>query len=286
MEPKAFHATNDVCYMSAVSCRLPSLVKLIHNLCFCPHSIGLSLDQYQNRCPNQLEEQTYDAKAHDMWCVGHILFELVTGTKLYSVEDTFMKEGGLEALLEGDLKSYLREVGLLNCFKTRPFAVLQGLLAVDENKRLTAAQVTEHPWFSNYHRRYNKSMEMRISMFCSLSKFTFPQYFCLYTDTDALKWQNAAEDLLENFPFYPQKFWMNCEKRILWRISDQNVRFVYALYVISGFNDFSQDTKTRETCNILISTRVVARLSSICSMSGKTKNSTEHNRQCTRTVNL
>jgi len=98
-----------------------------------------------------------------------------------------MKEGGLEALLEGDLKSYLREVGLLNCFKTRPFAVLQGLLAVDENKRLTAAQVTEHQWFSNYHRRYNKSMEMRIN-------------------TDALKWQNAAEDLLENFPFYPQKF--------------------------------------------------------------------------------
>jgi len=179
-----------------------------------------------------------------------------------------MKEGGLEALLEGDLKSYLREVGLLNCFKTRPFAVLQGLLAVDENKRLTAAQVTEHQWFSNYHRRYNKSMEMRIN-------------------TDALKWQNAAEDLLENFPFYPQKFWINwMEKRILWRISDQNVRFVYALYVISGFNDFSQDTKTRETCNILISTRVVARLSSICSMSGKTKNSTEHNRQCTRTVNL
>lgn len=151
-------------------------VELIHNLCFCPYSKGLSLDQYQNRCPNQLEEQTYDAKAHDMWCVGHILFELMTGTKLYSVEDTFMKEGGLEALLEGDLKSYLREVGLLNCFKTRPFAVLQGLLAVDENKRLTAAQVTEHQWFSNYHRRYNKSMEMRISMFCLLSNYIYPLY--------------------------------------------------------------------------------------------------------------
>lgn len=142
---------------------------------------GLSLDQYQNRCPNQLrmanevldeyQEKMYDAKAHDMWCAGHILFELMTGSKLYSVEDTFEIEGGLQALFEGNLKDHLKEIGLLKCFMTRSFAVLQGLLTVDEKERYTAAQVTEHKWFSNYHRRYAKSLKTKIGMFSALRIF-------------------------------------------------------------------------------------------------------------------
>jgi len=145
----------------------------------------LSLDQYQNRCPNQLTEQMYDAKAHDMWCAGHILFQLMTGSKLYTVEDTFMIEGGLRALFEGKLKSHLSKVGLLSCFMMRPFAVLKGLLAIEEADRWTAAQVMEHQWFHNYHRRYAKSLESKI-------------------DSDALKWQIAARQM-DDFPFYPRK---------------------------------------------------------------------------------
>ncbi len=133
------------------------------------HKQCLSWDKYQNRCPKQMDHQSYDAKAHDMWCIGHMFFELMTGTELYSVEDTFVGEGGLEALRNGTLIKYLRGVGLINCFRTRSIRVLQGLLAVDEGKRMSAAEVTESEWFKEYHRRYARNLMAKISMFSNLS---------------------------------------------------------------------------------------------------------------------
>jgi len=149
----------------------------------------LSLNEYQNRCPLQLGENPhcYNAKAHDMWCVGHMLFQLMTGRKLYAVEDTFMRptgEGGLRALYENQLKAHLKSIGLLHCFMMRSFSVLKGLLTVNETERMTAKQVTEHEWYSSYyHRKYGKNLNTKIH-------------------SDALKLRKVAE-WMQDFPFFP-----------------------------------------------------------------------------------
>ena len=128
---------------------------------------GLSLDQCQSQCPNQLSGQIYDAKAHDMWCLGHILFELMTGSKLYVSEDIFdidNPDGGLKALYDGSLPQYLKSIGLLECFMMRSFSVLKGLLTVDESQRWSASKVIEHSWFKIYHQKYAQSLNHKISM--------------------------------------------------------------------------------------------------------------------------
>merc|ERR1719242_1775294 len=106
----------------------------------------LSLDQCQSQSPNQLNGQMYDAKKHDMWCLGHILFELMTGSKLYSAEDVFDLEdpdGGYRALCNGTLPQYLKSIGVLKHFMMRSFSVLRGLLAVEEEQRWTAGKVIQ-----------------------------------------------------------------------------------------------------------------------------------------------
>ena len=102
-----------------------------------------------------------------MWCVGHMLFELMTGSKLYASEDIWAREGGLKALYDGTLIKYLRSVGLLNCFRVKSVTVLQGLLTVDEGTRMTAAQVAQSDWYRAYHRKYAASHDQKISMFYS-----------------------------------------------------------------------------------------------------------------------
>merc|ERR1719242_118015 len=151
---------------------------------------SLSLDHCQSQCPNQIEGQSYNAKAHDMWCIGHILFELMTGSKLYDAEDTFHGniDGGLKALYDGTLPQYLTSIGLLNCFMMRSFSVLKGLLTVDEDKRWTATKMMQHSWFKNYHQNNTPSVVLK-------------------NERDVVKMQSVSVDkelsnLLLNFSFY------------------------------------------------------------------------------------
>jgi len=148
----------------------------------------ITLDQYQCRSPKQQQDLTYSAKAHDMWCVGQLFFELMTGSKLYTVQDVFLGfegNGGLKALMTNQLRPYLIQIGLGQCFTLKQFALLNGLLNVDEEQRWTAAQVTESGWYSGHYRnKYIKSLKSKIK-------------------SDALK---AAADIpdIPDFPFYRQ----------------------------------------------------------------------------------
>jgi len=143
----------------------------------------LTLDQFQCRCPNQQMERSYNAKAHDMWCVGHLFFELMTASKLYTVQELFYADksnGGLKALMTNQLRPYLKRVGLMQCFTAKQFALVEGLLTMDEEHRWTAAQVTESGWYAGqYRNKYLKSLKSKIK-------------------SDASK---AAADI-QDFPFY------------------------------------------------------------------------------------
>jgi len=149
------------------------------------HKQSLSLEHHEAQCPNLLRGQSYDAKAHDMWCLGQMLFVLMTGRQLYGPEDLFDFEdpdGALKALCDGKLARYLKSEGLLQCFRARSFAVLEGLLSIEEEDRWTAAKVVEHSWFKSYHAKYGPSLELKMKR-------------------DALKLQNEAASM-QQIPFY------------------------------------------------------------------------------------
>uniref|UniRef100_A0A0E0M5L3 Protein kinase domain-containing protein n=1 Tax=Oryza punctata TaxID=4537 RepID=A0A0E0M5L3_ORYPU len=92
----------------------------------------------------------YNGKAADMWAVGCVMAELLTGGK------TFTSETAEEHLLElMDLRVYdigsMNSVafgGLIRWLSPAGREVLAGLLAFDADERMTAEAALEHRWFT------------------------------------------------------------------------------------------------------------------------------------------
>ena len=99
----------------------------------------------------------YDARAADLFQLGLILFECMAGRALYSTADVMKLHrptGGYLAMKSGKLKQHLVEGGLMHCFKRDAFALLEGLVAYREHKRLKVEAVIGHQWFKLYHQKY------------------------------------------------------------------------------------------------------------------------------------
>lgn len=88
-----------------------------------------------------------------MWSLGQILYQCMTGKKLYNGEDLAdigHPKGGYKALMKGELRGHLTTMGLLNKFKVSSFKLLTDLLRMDPKQRITAAEVVSHDWFKPY----------------------------------------------------------------------------------------------------------------------------------------
>jgi len=142
----------------------------------------------QFRCPDMFDGFSYSAKAADCWSLGMMLFEMLTGEELYAAEDLWdYNTGGFAALKNNRLRECLTQRGLFRCFKRDTLNIVEGLLRVDEDQRLSADDVIGHPWFRSYYERYNASMQkknaidaLRLERHAGQLKRTVPCYQRLY----------------------------------------------------------------------------------------------------------
>lgn len=145
---------------------------------------SLSLGAPQYRCPSMFDGVAYSAQAADMWSLGMVLFEMMTGTELYTPEDLWDNpRGGYQALHEDRLREYLVEQRLLRFFKRDTFDIVEGLLRVDEERRMTAEGVVQHAWFRSYFKRYSATMRKKHEL-------------------DALRLERQAASMKHSLPFY------------------------------------------------------------------------------------
>ena len=87
--------------------------------------------------PEQMDDAWYDAKAADMFCIGQVMFAVLTGTVLYDAEDVIFDDAdsGYRAMTQQRLKQFLIRNDMLRYFKRHSFSMLCGLLRMDERRR-------------------------------------------------------------------------------------------------------------------------------------------------------
>merc|ERR1712228_775615 len=105
--------------------------------------------------PQMFEDRRYDSRCSDMWSMGMIFYECMTGKPLYTPEDMWdAPNGGYLALKQRKLKKYLIEEGNYEQFQGSAMSLLLKLLKRNESKRIKAAQVMKHKWFTLQYQQY------------------------------------------------------------------------------------------------------------------------------------
>jgi len=150
------------------------------------------------QCPEQIIDGVFDAKAADLWAVGHVLFEALTGCELFDVDAMIAMQNelcdaewepsnALWALRSGEkaLKVHLKMQNILRFFKRDSFSMLSQLLAFDASHRLSAERAIRHSFFSSYWKKYATSIARKDAR-----------------DRSALQRQRLHSPLLMTFPFF------------------------------------------------------------------------------------
>ncbi|BAH94759.1 putative cyclin-dependent kinase F-2 [Oryza sativa Japonica Group] len=104
--------------------------------------------------PEQLAGNHCYGPGVDIWALGCIMGELLTGAPLFGGD---MTEKELLADLSANLEDQLNELFFDVLPELSPAAreVLSGLLAFDPEKRMTAAEALEHRWFAEEPKKAN-----------------------------------------------------------------------------------------------------------------------------------
>ena len=124
---------------------------------FCCNKPDLSVDDELFQAPEvrQLGCVHYDARSADMWQVGLIYYQCITNQVLYQPEDIwFGAKNGYKAVIDGQLKQWLKINNLLKYFKKSSFDFLKKLLQFNPKQRLTASQCVAHTFFKSYCKAY------------------------------------------------------------------------------------------------------------------------------------
>mmetsp|Transcript_25911 Transcript_25911/g.53336 ORF Transcript_25911/g.53336 Transcript_25911/m.53336 type:complete len:572 (-) Transcript_25911:399-2114(-) len=98
---------------------------------------------WEYMAPEVLKRDTFDGFAIDLWAVGIVLFELLIGKKPFSMPDAVDANFQYIAI-KGDLAGLLRMKGVE--LEKEAVDLLQKMLFLDPKKRLTLAEVVDHPW--------------------------------------------------------------------------------------------------------------------------------------------
>ncbi|XP_040383885.1 putative cyclin-dependent kinase F-2 [Oryza brachyantha] len=100
--------------------------------------------------PEQLVGDRYYGQAVDMWALGCVMAELLTGRLLFTLSET-AEEHYLDLLDLRDCDVASKDspaFGGLTGLSPAGREVLAGLLSFDQQKRLTAEEALEHRWFT------------------------------------------------------------------------------------------------------------------------------------------
>eukprot|EP01083_Nonionella_stella_P196989 724502_1 len=107
------------------------------------------LDNDAYSAPKVFHDEIYDGRSADNWKLGHILFQCMTaGQRIYEPLDVDVVDRGHWALMHGQLETYLKQKKMLSPYlNSHSFALLNGLLNVNEAERLIGADILKQEWF-------------------------------------------------------------------------------------------------------------------------------------------
>lgn len=107
--------------------------------------------------PEMIDREEYGTKA-DIWNLGIMLFELVTGETPFKIEESM---GMLKSTKEKKLKENIlkKKVDYPGYLSDSLIDLLRKLLERDHTKRISAAQALNHDWFAQHGLIFSKEKE-------------------------------------------------------------------------------------------------------------------------------
>ncbi|KAF0697543.1 Aste57867_11786 [Aphanomyces stellatus] len=86
----------------------------------------------------------YDAAKADVWSLGIMLFIMLSGTPLF--DSAAASDDRFEYLADQGLASLVESWEIADCFDPQSLSLLENMLQIDPTKRLTMAEVHQHPF--------------------------------------------------------------------------------------------------------------------------------------------
>eukprot|EP01084_Bolivina_argentea_P200219 342406_1 len=126
----------------------------------------LTVDNEMHQAPElHYDANYYNPKAIDIFCLGVIFYECMTGESLFIRYDTWKRSIGSKYRYwdasKTSLRQYLTRNNLLKVFKNGSVCLLEGLLQINQNKRFTISDVVQTKWLSKYYKKYGEKMKKK-----------------------------------------------------------------------------------------------------------------------------
>lgn len=118
----------------------------------------LTVENEIYQAPQVQNGDAFDARSADMWAVGQVMYQALSGYRLYTVNDILMSDTqptGYWAVTRGKLKEYLTKHDLMHHFNGDCWHLLDGLLTVSEDVRWSASRAVNCRWFRPYNYCYD-----------------------------------------------------------------------------------------------------------------------------------